>query len=316
MDQRIIDLYDSFTHGLINRRDFMDRLTTVAGSSAAAVALLPLLQNDYARAATVAADDARLATETVSYDAGGAKISGYLARLKSKGKRPAIIVIHENRGLNPHIQDIARRLALEGFLALAVDMLSPQGGTPGDEDKARDMFAALKLDETAQQIAAAVPFLAKHPESTGNVGAVGFCWGGGMVNRVAVLSPDLKAGVAYYGAQPPAAQVPSIHAALLLHYAGLDQRINAGIPAYEAALKAAGKRYAIHVYPDVNHAFNNDTGNRYDKTAADLAWSRSIAFFADNLVASGRADELHPDRQSVGVRQQRQIERRESDQRP
>lgn len=285
MDQRIVDLYDSFTHGLINRRDFMDRLTTVAGSSAAAVALLPLLQSDYARAATVAVDDARLATETVSYDAGGAKISGYLARLKAKGKRPAIIVIHENRGLNPHIQDIARRLALEGFLALAVDMLSPQGGTPGDEDKARDMFAALKLDETAQQIAAAVPFLAKHAESTGNVGAVGFCWGGGMVNRLAVLSPDLKAGVAYYGAQPPAAQVPSIHAALLLHYAGLDQRINAGIPAYEAALKAAGKRYAIHVYPDVNHAFNNDTGDRYNKPAADLAWSRTLAFFTENLGA-------------------------------
>jgi carboxymethylenebutenolidase len=286
MDQRIIDLYDSFTHGLINRRDFMDRLTTVAGSSAAAVALLPLLQNDYARAATVAVDDARFATETVSYNAGGAKISGYLARLKAKGKRPAIIVIHENRGLNPHIQDIARRLALEGFLALAVDMLSPQGGTPGDEDKARDMFAALKLDETAQQIAAAVPFLAKHPESTGNVGAVGFCWGGGMVNRVAVLSPDLKAGVAYYGAQPPAAQVPSIHAALLLHYAGLDTRINAGIPAYEAALKAAGKRYAIYVYPDVNHAFNNDTGgDRYNKPAADLAWSRTLAFFTETLGA-------------------------------
>jgi carboxymethylenebutenolidase len=286
MDQRIIDLYDSFTHGLINRRDFMDRLTTVAGSSAAAVALLPLLQNDYARAATVAVDDARFATETVSYNAGGAKISRYLARLKAKGKRPAIIVIHENRGLNPHIQDIARRLALEGFLALAVDMLSPQGGTPGDEDKARDMFAALKLDETAQQIAAAVPFLAKHPESTGNVGAVGFCWGGGMVNRVAVLSPDLKAGVAYYGAQPPAAQVPSIHAALLLHYAGLDTRINAGIPAYEAALKAAGKRYAIYVYPDVNHAFNNDTGgDRYNKPAADLAWSRTLAFFTETLGA-------------------------------
>jgi carboxymethylenebutenolidase len=286
MDQRIIDLYDSFTHGLINRRDFIDRLTAVAGSSAAAVALLPLLQNDYARAATVAVDDARFATETVSYDAGGAKISGYLARLKAKGKRPAIIVIHENRGLNPHIQDIARRLALEGFLALAVDMLSPQGGTPGDEDKARDMFAALKLDETAQQIAAAVPFLAKHPESTGNVGAVGFCWGGGMVNRVAVLSPDLKAGVAYYGAQPPAAQVPSIHAALLLHYAGLDTRINAGIPAYEAALKAAGKRYAIYVYPDVNHAFNNDTGgDRYNKPAADLAWSRTLAFFTETLGA-------------------------------
>jgi carboxymethylenebutenolidase len=290
MDQRIIDLYDSFTHGVINRRDFMDRLTAVAGSSAAAIALLPLLQNDYARAAIVSTDDARLATETVSYDAGGVKINGYLARLKAKGKRPAVIVIHENRGLNPHIQDIARRVALEGFLALAVDMLSPQGGTPGDEDKARDMFTGLKLDETAQQIAAAVPFLAKHAESTGNVGAVGFCWGGGMVNRIAVLAPDLKAGVAFYGAQPPAAQVASIQAPLLLHYAGLDSRINAGIPAYEAALKAANKRYALYVYPDANHSFNNDTaGDRYNKAAADLAWSRTIAFFKENLGAPPRA---------------------------
>ncbi len=218
------------------------------------------------------------------------RVSGYLARLKAKGKRPAVVVIHENRGLNPHIQDVARRIALEGFLALAVDMLSPFGGTPADEDKARDMFATINADETARRIAAAVPFLAQHPESTGNVGAVGFCWGGGMVNRIAVLAPgDLKAGVAYYGAQPPAEQVKSIRAPLLLHYAGLDERINAGIPAYEAALKAADKRFAIHVYPNVNHAFNNDTGNRYDKPAADLAWSRTIAFFKENLGAPPKA---------------------------
>ena len=283
MDQRIVDLYDSFTHGVIDRRDFLDRLTEIAGTSAAALALLPMLQNDYARAAVIAPDDARLAIETVTYDAAGTPIKCYLARGKSKVKRPAVIVIHENRGLNPHIQDVARRIALEGFLALAVDMLSPLGGTPGDEYKGRDMIATLKPDETAQRVAAAVPFLEKHPESTGKVGAVGFCWGGGMVNRVAVLSPNLKAGVAYYGAQPPAAQVPSIHAALLLHYAGLDSRINAGIPAYEAALKAAGKRYEVRVYPNVNHAFNNDTSGRYDKPAADLAWSRTIAFFKDNL---------------------------------
>ena len=289
MDQRIIDLYDSFTHGVIHRRDFMDRLTTIAGSSAAALALLPMLQNDYARAAIIPADDARLAIDTVSYDAGGTKISGYLARPKSKGKRPAVIVIHENRGLNPHIQDITRRIALEGFLALGVDMLSPLGGTPGDEDKGRDMIATLKPDEAAQQIAAAVPFLAKHAESTGSVGAIGFCWGGGMVNRIAVLSPDLKAGVAYYGAQPPADKVASIHAPLLLQYAGLDQRINAGIPAYEAALKAANKRHTIHIYPDVNHAFNNDTGDRFNKPAADLAWSRTVAFFKENLGAPPKA---------------------------
>jgi carboxymethylenebutenolidase len=285
MDQRIVDLYDRFTHGGLDRREFLDRLAAIAGSSAAALALLPLLQNDYARAATVAPDDARLAIETTAYPAPGARIAGTLARLKDKRKRPAVIVIHENRGLNPHIQDIARRLALEGFLALAVDMLSPLGGTPSDEDKGRTMIGTLDREETARRIAAAVPFLQGHAGSNGRVGAIGFCWGGGMVNRVAVLSPDLAAGVAYYGAQPPAADVKSIHAALLLHYAGLDARINAGIPAYEAALKAAGKDFTVHVYPNVNHAFNNDTGSRYDKAAAELAWGRTVAFLKRHLGA-------------------------------
>ena len=285
MDQRIIDLYDSLTHGGINRRTFLDRLAEIAGSSAAALALLPLLQNDYARAAIIAPDDARLAIGSVSYEAAGVRINGYLARLKDKAKRPAVIVIHENRGLNPHIQDIARRIALEGFLSLAVDMLSPLGGTPADEDKARDMIGTLNADETAHRIAAALPFLQRREGSAGVVGAVGFCWGGGMVNRVAVLSPDLKAGVAYYGLQPQRERVKSIRAPLLLHYAGLDQRVNAGIPAYEAALKADNKRYTIYVYPNVNHAFNNDTSNRYDKPAADLAWSRTIAFLEATLGA-------------------------------
>lgn len=285
MDQRIVDLYDSFTHGGINRRTFLDRLAQIAGSSAAALALLPLLQNDYARAAMVAPDDARLAIDTVSYDAQGTRINGTLARLKATGKRPAVIVLHENRGLNPHIQDVARRIALEGFLSFGVDMLSPLGGTPADEDNARDMIGTLKPDETAKQLAAAVPFLEHHAESTGKVGIVGFCWGGGIVNRVAVLAPDLKAGVIYYGLQVPADQVTAIRAPLLLHYAGLDQRVNAGIAAYEAALKANNKRYTIHVYPDVNHAFNTNTSNRYDKPAADLAWSRTIAFFKENLGA-------------------------------
>jgi carboxymethylenebutenolidase len=285
MDQRVLDLYDRFTHGIIDRRAFLDRLTDLVGSSAAALALLPLLQNDYARAAIVPPDDARLALDTVSYDAAGTRVSGTLARLKAKGKRPAVIVIHENRGLNPHIQDIARRLAVEGFLAYALDMLSPYGGTPADEDKARDMFNTLDPNETAHRIAAAVPFLEQHAESTGKVGIVGFCWGGGMVNRVAVLSPDLKAAVAYYGLQVPADAVAAIRAPLLLHYAGLDQRVDAGIPAYEAALKAAGKQYTIYIYPGVNHAFNNDTGRAYDKPAADLAWSRSIAFLRQHLGA-------------------------------
>ncbi|MBX6327325.1 MAG: dienelactone hydrolase family protein [Pseudolabrys sp.] len=283
MDQRVIDLYDQFTHGGISRREFLDRLTELVGSSAAASALLPLLQNDYARAATVAPDDARLAIEMAGYDAPGARMSGYLARPARKAKRPAVIVIHENRGLNPHIQDIARRLALEGFLAFAVDMLSPFGGTPPDEDKGRDMIAALDPQETDRRIAAAVPFLAHHTESTGRVGAVGFCWGGGLANRLAVLSPALNAAVVYYGVQPPAEDVSRIRAALLLHYAGLDQRINAGIAAFEAALKAHHKRYTIYVYPGVNHAFNNDTGSRYDKAAAELAWTRTLAFLKQEL---------------------------------
>lgn len=286
MDQRIIDLYDKFTHSMIGRREFLDRLTALAGSGAAALALLPLLQNDYARAAIVAADDPRLVAETATYDADGTRISGYLVRLKDKAKRPAVIVVHENRGLNPHIKDVARRLAVDGFLAYAVDMLSPLGGTPDDEDKAREMFGELKPDETARRTAAAVPFLEHHAESNGKVGIVGFCWGGGIVNRVAVLSPDLKAAVAYYGAQPPASQVASIKAPLLLHYAGLDNRINAGIAAYEAALKAAGKQFTIYVYPNVNHAFNNDTGSRYDNAAAELAWGRTIAFLKQNLAGS------------------------------
>lgn len=283
MDQRIIDLYDDFTHGGISRRRFLDRLAEIAGSTAAALALLPLLQNDYARAAIVAPDDARLAIDTASYDADGTPISGYLVRLRDKGKRPAVIVVHENRGLNPHIEDVARRLALDGFLAYAVDMLSPLGGTPSDEDKGREMIRSLDRGETAQRIAAAVPFLAKHPESNGKVGIIGFCWGGGMVNRVAVLAPDLDAGVAYYGVQVPAAQVKSIKARLLLHYAGLDPRVNAGIDAYKAALDANNKDYTIHIYEGVNHAFNNDTGSRYDKTAADLAWGRTVTFLKKNL---------------------------------
>ena len=283
-DQRIIDLYDDFTHGGISRRTFLHRLTMIAGSGAAALALLPLLQNDYARAATVAADDARLAIDKVSYPAPGTTITGYLARLKDKAKRPAVVVVHENRGLNPHIEDIARRLALAGFLALAVDLLSPLGGTPADEDKARDMIGTLDADEAAKRIAAAVPYLAAHPESNGKVGAVGFCWGGGMINRLAVLSPAaLKAAVAYYGMQPPAARVKSIHAALLLHYAGLDKRTNAGIDAYKAALTADHKTFTIYVYPGANHAFNNDTSSRYDKAAATLAWDRTVAFLHEYL---------------------------------
>lgn len=283
MDQRIIDLYDKFTHGALNRREFLDRLAALAGSAAAALALLPLLQSDYARAETISENDPRLVTNTVYDRASSTELAAYMARPKGDAKCPAVIVVHENRGLNPHIKDIARRLALEGFAAYAVDLLSVVGGTPADEDKARDEIAKLDPTETAQRVATAVRVFGQAPGGNGKAGAIGFCWGGGMVNRVAVLSPDLKAAVAYYGVQPRAADVPKIKAPLLLHYAGLDERVNAGIPAFETALKANHKTYEIFVYPNVNHAFNNDTSNRYDKAAADLAWSRTVAFLKREL---------------------------------
>jgi len=289
MDQRVIDLYDKFTHGGCNRREFLDRLADIAGSVAAAGALLPLLHNDYARAAVVADNDARLATERAAYDSPKGKINGYLARPKSKGKRPAVLVIHENRGLNPHLEDVARRLATEGFLAYAVDLLSLVGGTPASEDAARDLHTKLNPDDAVAALVSGVSFLKQHPESTGKVGAVGFCFGGAMINRLAAASPELDAGVAYYGRQIPAAQVPTIKAALLLQYAEKDDGVNAGISAYEAALKANNKKYAIYSYPGTQHAFNNDTGAaRYNKAAADLAWSRTIAFFKEQLGAPAK----------------------------
>ena len=290
MDQRIINLYDSFTHGGISRREFLDRLATLTGSTAAAAALLPLLQNDYAKAAIVAEADPRLAIDRVSYDSPKGKINGYLARPKAKGKRPAVIVIQENRGLNPHIQDIARRLALEGFLAFAPDLLSVSGGTPPDEDQARDLHAKTDPKDLTIAAVAAVPFALHHAESNGNVGVVGFCFGGGVANLMAAENPDLKAVVVYYGLQIPKEKVAAIRAPLLLHYAELDQRVNAGIAAYEAALKENGKHYTIYIYPGVNHAFNNDTnGARYNKPAADLAWTRTLAFFKEQLGTPPRA---------------------------
>jgi len=290
MDQRIINLYDQFTHGGMNRRDFLDRLTGLAGSAAAGAALLPLLQNNYAQATIVAADDGRLLSERVSYDSPHGKINGYLVRAKAKGKRPAIVVIHENRGLNPHIEDVARRLALEGFLALSPDLLSLVGGTPPSEDAARDLHTKMNREEAIAASVAAVSYLGKHEESTGKVCAVGFCFGGGVVNRIATDSPDLAAGVAYYGTQPPADKVPAIKAALMLHYAETDENINKGIAAYEAALKANNKKFTINSYPGTQHAFNNDTGAaRYNKPAADLAWERTIGFFKEQLGTPPRA---------------------------
>jgi carboxymethylenebutenolidase len=289
MDQKIIQLFDDYTHGGMNRRSFLDRLAVVAGGAAAATALLPLLENNYALAQTVPEGDPRITAETVQVP-GVQGLTGYLVRPKTGGKLPTVLVIHENRGLSPHIKDVTRRLATEGFLALGLDYLGPFGGTPTDEDKARDMFSALKAPDALASSRAAVAFLKARPDGNGKTGAIGFCWGGAAVNNLAVTEPNLDAGVAYYGRQPPADQVATIRAPLMLHYAGLDQGVNAGIAAYEAALKAAGKTYEIHIYQGANHAFNNDTNAaRYDKAAADLAWSRTLTFLKKHLAGDGAA---------------------------
>lgn len=284
IDREIIQLYDQFTHGAMDRRAFMERLTRLAGSTAAAAAMLPLLQNDYARAETIKPDDPRLVSSEVAVPGSDPGLKGYLVAAKGNVRRPALVMIHENRGLNPHIRDMTRRAALAGYLTLGIDALSPEGGTPANEDAARDMIGKLNPEDAARRIAAAVRFLASHPQSTGKVGAMGFCWGGGQVNRVASTEPALAAGVAYYGVQVPAERVGGIRAALLLHYAGKDDRINAGIPAYKAALEQAGKTFDLHMYEGVDHAFNNDTNAaRYNAAAATLAWQRSLDFLGRHL---------------------------------
>ena len=287
ISQEMIRVYDEYTHLTLDRRDFMSKLSKLAGSSAAAAAIVPLLEASKARAAIVAEDDARLKTETITWPgAEGVTMTGYLAMpADASGKLPAVMVVHENRGLNPHIKDVARRLALEGFLALAPDFLAPQGGTPEDEDAARQMFDALDRVQVVENAVATVGFLKNHEMSTGKVGAVGFCFGGGIVNQTAVhAGDDLAAGVAYYGRAPETSDVPSIKAKMLLHYAGLDERVNEGIPAYEEALKAAGVEYEMHMYEGANHAFNNDTSEaRYHKEAAELAWSRTVEFLKMTL---------------------------------
>lgn len=278
--QAMINAYDEYTHLTLDRRGFMEKLTKLAGSAGAAAVIAPMLAANKASAEMIPADDNRVEAKDVTYSGSKGEMKGYLVRPKdTAGKLGGVIIIHENRGLNPHIRDVARRMALEGFVALAPDFLSPLGGTPGDEDKARDMFANLDPALTADNAEASLTYLAKLDGANGKVGAVGFCWGGGLVNRFATISPELKAGVAYYGAQPQASAVPNIKAALMLHYAGLDDRINAGIEAYRKELQAGGKTFEIFVYDGVNHAFNNDTSAaRYDKKAADLAWSRTVDF--------------------------------------
>jgi carboxymethylenebutenolidase len=282
MDQKIIDLFDRYTHGGMNRRDFLERLSLLAGSSAAALTLLPALENNYASAEIVPENDPAIKAEEAEIAPG---IKGYLVRPSAEGTYPAVLVIHENRGLNPHIKDVTRRMAKEGFIAFGGDYLTAQGGTPADEDKAREMIGTLKPEETLAFSRSAIDALARIQGSNGKVGAIGFCWGGGAVNALAVSGdPNLKAGVAYYGRQAPAAEVPKIAAPLMLHYAGLDERINAGIAEFEAALKANGKAYELHMYEGANHAFNNDTNAaRYSKEAADLAWRRTVDFLRTNL---------------------------------
>ena len=244
-----------------------------------------MLKNNYAKAAIVAPDDDRITAEEVTFPGAGGDVTGYLVRpADASGALPGVVVIHENRGLNPHIEDVARRVALEGFVAFAPDFLSPLGGTPEDEDRAREMIGQLDRPQTVQNAVAAVAFLKDLDATTDKVGVVGFCWGGAMTNQVAVHSADVAAAVPYYGSQPASEDVAKIQAPLLLQYAGVDERINAGIPAYEEALQAADVDYTIYTYEGANHAFNNDTNEaRYDKAAADLAWSRTIEFFKEHL---------------------------------
>lgn len=310
ISQPIINLYDAFTHGVIDRRAFLDRLARLAGGTAAASALIPLLANDYALAAITEEDDKRLKISTAKFSTGGIVdiiepervtadgapnagviptkhlpfVTAYHARPKDLSIAPAIIVIHENRGLNSHIKDVARRIALEGFHAFAVDILSPYGGTPEDEDAARTMIGKLDAARTTEKLAKITEDLAMVKTHQRMVGAVGFCWGGGMVNRLAAASDDLSAGVAYYGRQLPSEEVKKFTARLMLHYGGEDERINAGIDDYRKALDAAGADYQSFIYEGAQHAFNNDTNAaRYNKEAADLAWSRTIAFFNETL---------------------------------
>jgi len=284
MRQEFLELYEKYSNGSLDRREFLKRLALVAGCTAAANALLPLLGRNAAWAQITAKDDARLIVGYMKYAGETGEVRAYFARPKGDAKLPGVVVIHENRGLNAHIEDVTRRFALEGFLALAPDALSPLGGTPEDSEKAPALLGQLDKEKNTKNFVAAVRYLKTHPLSAGKVGVVGFCWGGAMANQVAVHSPDVVAAVPYYGAAPVPEDVPKIKASLLLHYAGIDERINAGIPAFEAALKAASVNYKIFMYEGAQHAFNNDMApTRYNRDAAQLAWQRTIAFLKEKL---------------------------------
>ncbi|MET0517411.1 MAG: dienelactone hydrolase family protein [Burkholderiaceae bacterium] len=282
----VLKLFDRYVHGALSRRGFLEALQAQAGSAAAAAGLLAALSPRFAEAQQVAPDDRRIVSRRLEFPSpqGNGRVSGLLARPAQGGdKLPLVLVVHENRGLNPHIEDIARRLAVDGFIAFAPDALAPLGGYPGDEDKARDLFGKLDAPKTRADMVAAVRGLQALPGGSGRVGVVGFCWGGGIANYLATQLPELAAAVPFYGGQPPAAEVARIRAPLLIHYAGNDTRINAGWPAYESALKAAGVSYEAFTYPGVEHGFNNDTTPRYDATAAQLAWQRTLTFFKVRL---------------------------------
>ncbi|HTR58387.1 MAG TPA: dienelactone hydrolase family protein [Casimicrobiaceae bacterium] len=282
----VLKLFDGYVHGFISRRDFLDGAARFAVGGFTAAAMLESLKPNYAFAQQVAKNDPRIKTEYVTYPSpqGSGTMRGYLALpAGASGKLPAVVVIHENRGLNPYIEDVARRLAVEGYLAFAPDALTPVGGYAGDDEKAAQLFSQLDPTRRNEDLLAAVAYVKSRPDCNGKVGAVGFCIGGTIVNMMAVRIPDLAAAVPFYGGQPSAADAAKIKAPLLLHYAGLDDRLNAGWPAYEAALKANGVKYQMFMYPGTNHGFHNDTTPRYDEAAAKLAWSRTLAFFKEHL---------------------------------
>lgn len=278
LDQRIINLYDEYTHKPLNRKDFMIRLVQLAGSTAAAMSMLSLLESGCAPAAKTSSDE--LFTEIVEYPGGSGSMNAYIARPKANKRYAAVVIIHENRGRNAHIEDVTRRAARAGYLAIAPNALSPLGGTPADEDEARKLFTQLKPEESLQDFIKVFDYLGTRKDCNGHYGCIGFCWGGAMSNKLAVNVPSLKAAVAFYGMQPAAEDVPKIKAAVQLHYAGLDERVNAGMEAYQAALTSAGITHEQYVYPGVNHAFHNDTSTaRYNEEAAKTAWQRTLAFF-------------------------------------
>jgi carboxymethylenebutenolidase len=288
-DQELLILFDAYVHGAIDRRGFLDKARKFAVGGVTAAMLLDQLSPKFAEAQQVSPGDKRLKTEFIEYQSpqGSGKMRGYLARpANATGRLPSVLVIHENRGLNPHIEDIARRLAVDNFMAFAPDALFPLGGYPGDEDKARELFPKLDQAKTREDFVAAANYLRTRPDSTGRLGAVGFCYGGGIVNMLATRVPELAAGVPFYGTQVPAAEVPKIKAALLIHYAEQDEKINAGWPPYEAALKANNVKYQGFIYPGTQHGFNNDTTPRYDEKAAKLAWQRTVDFFKQQLAGS------------------------------